>query len=145
MSALRVLLDKIKAMSPLTVSVGALMLLAHIRQQHGEQSACDIAIKACDNYEPFANEPTQPFTDALQMVGITVRGWEIPSYNFHKRTSLRYSMKTERGWVDPLHDMKTGNLKLTCEGNHHPAWKTVIEIGERHGVQVNIGACIIGQ
>jgi hypothetical protein len=96
------------------------------------------------NFILFSDQPTQPFIDALAMVNITFRGWEIPSYRFSKRKSLRNFLKTERGWIDSR-DTTSGDLKLTVDGDHHAAWKTVIEIGQVHDVDVNIGGCIINE
>src|SRR5258708_28489108 len=92
----------------------------------------------------FSDQPTQPFIDALAMVNITVRGWEIPSHRYSKRKSLRNSLKTERGWIDPR-NATSGHLKLTVDGDHHEAWKTVIEIAKDHDVRVNIGGCIVNE
>ncbi len=96
------------------------------------------------NFILFSDQPTQPFIDALAMVNITVRGWEIPSYRFSKRKSFRNSLKTERGWIDP-YNTASGDLKLTVEGDHHAAWDTVIEIAKVHDVRVNIGGCIVNE
>jgi hypothetical protein len=96
------------------------------------------------NGQSPAEKPTDAFLKAIEMADITVRGWEIPAHKFRARKTSRNTLKVEgRGWIDP--NDKTGNLKLSVNGNREGvyateqdpqvmAFKSVLALAGIHGV-----------
>ena len=95
-----------------------------------------------EHFTIFTHLPTPEFLATLEANGIAVRGW---SRRYARYRNRRQTVKTPQGWInpnDPYGDLK---LSVPSRSDYEDARQLVITLGERHGIEVAIGGCVIGQ
>ena|SRR6476646_1908666 len=89
----------------------------------------------------YTDDPSEEFLAAVAALpGVVVRGWQQPRHYFSSRKSLRNSLKTKHGWINP-NNVKRGDLRLSCDTDREPVdvFTQVIALGKSHGVDVHPG------